>query len=134
MISKIQFKIRTGTGEKGSESSPLSLTFDFAWEFIVCIGKSITEYNNGPYGFYGLGANNILVCGGAISSLLTEEFQNRSFMVDTTCDKYNKKSMCKKSSDSKTIYWYGAGSNTDSSTALNESGVIYGFLAFATSI
>ena len=114
--NKIQMKSRAGTGSS-SESSPCSLTFDFAPSILTLLG--IVQAVSRGYGFLYPGA----CAPGADFSKLTTTFSSHLMMSYTSSS--GGINGVKKSSDGKTIYWYG----TDPTTTLNYSGNTYYFIA-----
>ena len=114
---RIQFKTRAGTGSSPSSSSPCSLSFDFSPTFIVCLGRYSSSYFEGP----AITADSYFTSyhNGSPFSNLTTSFVSRGSMSAGSG------SNVKKSSDGKTIYWYG----NNAETSLNVSGYTYCFLA-----
>lgn len=115
---KLQYKTRTGLGGSASSTNPCSLSFNFAPDIIWCIpaegvyndssGKIAYLYTYNPYAY-----------GAVKMSLITTSFQSTYFCANGTTVQ------AKKSSDGKTLYWYGE------ELAFNKSNYLYLFLGLA---
>ena len=112
-------KSRTGTGS-ASSSSPCSLTVSFAPTIVygMCYKKDSYYYSSMDT------FSNVPGRGMAILADVTTSFVAKEWMTSDSENCY-----VKKSSDGKTIYWYGSGSYPE--RALNYNGSVYYFLAIA---
>lgn len=121
---KILIIEREGTGDKGSESSPISVTFSEAVQYVYMMGYI---YDNNSCVFpYFYGSSNVNSYGFVKMSNLTTSFANKfSFIASSsTTARYQ---YIKRSSDNKTIYWYNTYTQSVEDI-FNESGCTYIFM------
>lgn len=112
--NKIQFVTRTGTGTTGSSDNPCSLTFNFApyyvWYMFRDFGAGPVSPADTTYSYIGVTMSNV-----------STSYTSERMMSQNGADIY-----IKKSSDEKSIYWYGA-----SADKIYNSNIIYAFLGIA---
>ena len=114
---KIEIKSYVGTGTAGSSSSPTSVSFSFNPDYIWFCGAKYS------YGFHGM--SDSFAC--VEMALLTTSFE-RYDAWGQSYNNYSGSSMSlKKSSDGKTIYWYGRYNNADA-LINNTSGMKYYYI------
>lgn len=120
---RFQFVSYTGTNT-GTESNPTSLTFDFAPDIVILIGK---QYVSTPsrfvlnYDFLSDNDINVVVMPKELSTEFTESPYG-CFTEDVRAFK----NYAKKSSDGKTLYWYH---ESGAEYQCNSSSYIYHFVA-----
>lgn len=125
--SKVQFITRVGTGSSSS-SSPCSLTFNFAPKFVAALCYSDSYERNGTtYYWENLfwftpNEHNFVKMDRLLTSF--DSTQKYNFYRESS---WSSSSSAWKSSDGKTLYWYGS----DDSYSYNISGYVYSFLAFS---
>lgn len=131
---KTQIKIITGDGSIGTASSPHSLTFDFAPTYIILL----LRYKSNSYTTtYYVGSAPTSGSGNSAANIympdVTTEYSPNTFRWMIGYASSNSGSpinYCKKSSDGKTLYWYGNNDN-DKSSLLCYPGDIYHWLGIA---
>lgn len=120
----MQFISRTGTGTLGSSSSPISISFNFVPLWICA------EWDNSSKFEYSASSSPLYTC---LVSSLTESFVSAKPFYGAMSNGQGKNYVYgKRSSDSKTIYWYGEENSWISvATIFNISGHVYIFSAYA---
>ena len=121
--TKIQTVSRAGTGSDSS-SNPCSITFSYAPSVVFCLGYTDSS------GFWGCDYSNFGSSPGIVTSIISTTFSNmKCFSYYSSQSEGRSSNYVRKSSDSKTIYWYHSFQDAACSQ-MNESGKTFYFIGF----
>lgn len=123
-VTSITLVSRAGTGGYGSSANPLKITFPFAPKVVILYGSTMNSANG--YGWYN--AFSVIEM-----STLTTSFKSRhGWIVGDQLGSVGSGIYASKTSDEKTIKWYGGSSSAgDAHLVANASGYTYYYIAIA---
>ena len=125
MVGKIQIVSRTGNDTASSSSAPYSITFSFVPVVVIGLGGNGTTSIHSM--FVNRGSNITYGASALVVDKLTTSYQSGSFgYISSSSDDYAYAVYAKRSSNSKTIYFYGSYSNVV--TLGKTDGTVYRYL------
>lgn len=110
-----------GTSGRGTSSSPLSITFDFAPNFVIPLTGWEDHIFLHPSSTVTAGTSSDILHG-VNMSVITTSFSSYHAMVTN-----NATIQVKKSSDGMTLYWYASSSSVEMDTIFNSKDITYYF-------